>query len=226
MDMRHYFLKRKARRLGIKINDMSCISRTAIIYAEMPCSLGSANIMNPKPSGLVLGAHSFIRSGVIENVSHIGRFCSFGQNVTLGQSKKTHPIDFAATSRALCQEYNYSGTPTVIGNDVWIGDGAVIMEGVTVGHGAIIGTNALVTKDVLPYQIVGGNPAKAIRFRFDAKTIEHLLASEWWCLDLDDLRNLDYKNVPHFLEQLKTVSKPASYQQIKITRKKISIHTP
>lgn len=226
MDLRRYFLKKKAIRLGVKINDMALISRSSIIYAEAPCSLGSASIINPKPEGLVFGAHSFIRSGVIENTSHIGRFCSFGQNVTLGQSKKTHPIDFAATSRALCQEYEYSGPPTVIGNDLWIGDGAVIMEGVNVGHGAIVGTNALVTRDVLPYQIVGGNPAKPIRFRFDTTAIENLLASEWWRRDLGELRKLDYKNVPHFLEQLTTVSKPASYPQIKITRQQVSIHTP
>ncbi len=226
MDMRHYFLKKKARRLGVKINDIFLISRSSIIYAESPCSLGSTNIIIPKSDGLFFGAHSYIRSGVMTNVLHVGRFCSIGQNVTLGQSKKTHPTDFAATSRMLCQEYDYSGPPAVIGNDVWIGHGAVVMEGVTVGHGAIVGTNALVTRDVLPYQIVGGNPAKPIRFRFDTTVIENLLASEWWCKDLDELRKLDYKNVGHFLEQLTTVSKPASYQQIKITRQQVSIHTP
>lgn len=68
----------------------------------------------------------------------------------------------------------------VIGNDVWIGYEAVIMAGVTIGDGAIIGTRAVVTKDVPPYTIVGGVPAKPIRKRFDAETIASLLEIKWW----------------------------------------------
>lgn len=68
----------------------------------------------------------------------------------------------------------------VIGNDVWIGYEAVILSGVTIGDGAIIGTRAVVTKDVPPYTIVGGVPAKPIRKRFDEKVIEELLKIKWW----------------------------------------------
>ena len=68
----------------------------------------------------------------------------------------------------------------VIGNDVWIGYEAVIMSGVTIGDGAIVGTRAVVTKDVPPYAIVGGVPAKIIRKRFDDKTISTLLRLQWW----------------------------------------------
>lgn len=69
---------------------------------------------------------------------------------------------------------------TVIGNDVWIGSEAIIMPGITVGDGAVIGTRALVTKDVEPYAIVGGNPAKTIRKRFDDDSIALLLEMKWW----------------------------------------------
>ncbi|MNE86550.1 Chloramphenicol acetyltransferase [compost metagenome] len=69
---------------------------------------------------------------------------------------------------------------TVIGNDVWIGSEAIIMPGVKVGDGAVIGTRALVTRDVEPYAIVGGNPAKNIRMRFDARLIGMLLEMQWW----------------------------------------------
>lgn len=100
------------------------------------------------------------------------------------------------------------------------------MEGLTIGHGAIIGKNALVTRDVLPYQIVGGNPAKPIRFRFEPSTIEALLASEWWNLDLAELRKLDYKNVANFLSQVVSVTKPAVYKQILITRTQVSVYAP
>ena len=68
----------------------------------------------------------------------------------------------------------------VIGNDVWIGYEAVIFPGVTIGDGAVIGTRALVTKDVPPYTIVGGVPAKPIRKRFDPETIDLLLKTKWW----------------------------------------------
>ncbi len=228
MDLRLYFLQKKARKLGVKINDISCISHTASIQAESPCSLGSAEIVNRKlkTSLLLFGAHSYIRSGTLHNVSRIGRFCSFGQNVTIGQLKKTHPIDFASTSRELCLEYEYSAPPAEVGHDVWIGDGAVIMEGVKIGHGAVIGKNALVTKDVLPYQIVGGNPAKPIRFRFEPSIIEALLVSEWWNLDLAEMRKLDYQNVTHFLAQVKAIDKHVHYQQVKITRQQVSGHSP
>ena len=68
----------------------------------------------------------------------------------------------------------------IVGNDVWIGYEAVILAGVTIGDGAIIGTRAVVTKDVSPYTIVGGIPAKHIRKRYDDATISHLLALKWW----------------------------------------------
>ena len=68
----------------------------------------------------------------------------------------------------------------IIGNDVWIGYEAVILAGVTIGDGAIIGTRAVVTKDVPPYSIVGGVPAKSIRKRFDDETIVELLRLKWW----------------------------------------------
>lgn len=79
---------------------------------------------------------------------------------------------------------------TVIGNDVWIGSEAIVMPGVTVGDGAVIGTRALVTKDVAPYTVVGGNPAKAIRKRFDAPDIERLLELRWWDWSDEDLKEV------------------------------------
>ena len=76
---------------------------------------------------------------------------------------------------------------TVIGNDVWIGNGATIMPGVQIGDGAIIGTNSLVTKDVHPYTIVAGNPAREIRKRFDDETIQFLLQLKWWDWDISKI---------------------------------------
>ena len=84
----------------------------------------------------------------------------------------------------------------VIGNDVWIGYEAVIMAGVHIGDGAIIAARAVVTKDVPPYTIVGGTPAKEIRKRFDAKVIQQLLMLKWWDWSADNIRQC----LPYIME--------------------------
>ena len=83
----------------------------------------------------------------------------------------------------------------VIGNDVWIGYEAVILSGVTIGDGAIIGARAVVTKDVEPYSVVGGIPAKEIKKRFDDKTIQKLLTLQWWNWEYDTIQ----KNLPYIM---------------------------
>ncbi|MGB0498557.1 MAG: CatB-related O-acetyltransferase, partial [Rubricella sp.] len=90
-------------------------------------------------------------------------------------------------------------------NDVWIGARAIIMSGVTIADGAIVAAGAVVTKDVEPYAIVGGNPARVIRYRFEQRVIERLMALSWWDWDharigeaLPDFRALD---VEAFLEK-------------------------
>lgn len=97
-------------------------------------------------------------------------------------STYTFPIFFDEwdlDAKNICAAWDNKGD-TIIGNDVWIGYEAVIMPGVKIGDGAIIGTHAVVTKDVPPYTIVGGVPAKPIRKRFDDATIEKLEALRWW----------------------------------------------
>ena len=80
----------------------------------------------------------------------------------------------------------------IVGNDVWIGMGATILPGVTIGNGAIIGAGAVVGRNVAPYAIVVGNPAKPMRTRFDAETVNALLAIAWWDWPIDKItRNLD-----------------------------------
>lgn len=82
---------------------------------------------------------------------------------------------------------------TVVGNDVWIGYNATILPGVTIGHGAIIGANATVTKDVEPYSVVGGNPAKEMKKRFSDEHIKQLLKIKWWDWEIDKItRNLSH----------------------------------
>jgi virginiamycin A acetyltransferase len=81
---------------------------------------------------------------------------------------------------------------TIVGNDVWIGMEALVMPGVTIGHGAIVATRAVVSRDVPPYAIVAGNPARVVNSRFDAETVDRLLAVAWWDWPVDKVtRNLD-----------------------------------
>lgn len=97
-------------------------------------------------------------------------------------SISTYPFEIFANGWEKAMEektYPVKGD-TVIGNDVWVGYNATIMPGVRVGDGAIIATNSTVVKDVAPYSVVGGNPAKEIRKRFSDKQIEKLLEIEWW----------------------------------------------
>lgn len=130
----------------------------------------------------------------------IGKFCSIacgakflftsGNHSLKSLSNYTFPIFFDEwdlDSKNITSAWDNKGD-TVIGNDVWIGYDAIIMPGVKIGDGAIIGTMAIVTKDIPPYTIVGGVPAKPIRKRFDDKTIEKLLSIKWWNWDKEKIK--------------------------------------
>lgn len=120
----------------------------------------------------------------------IGKFCMIASGVSfimnganhLSKSISSYPFAFFGHGWKNAMEgksYPTKGD-TVIGNDVWLGHNATIMPGVTIGDGAIIAANSTVVKDVDPYAVVGGNPAKLIRKRFDDETIEQLLDLKWW----------------------------------------------
>jgi acetyltransferase-like isoleucine patch superfamily enzyme len=85
--------------------------------------------------------------------------------------------------------YDRFKEPVVIGNDVWIGTGAIILRGLSVGDGAVIGAGAVVTKDVPPYAIVAGNPARVIKYRFEEAVIKRIQASKWWEMSDGEIRD-------------------------------------
>ncbi len=129
--------------------------------------------------------------------SAVGSFCSIAGKVIIGGGG--HPLNFVSTSPVFYSRRNILKTcfsevnfeeyrRTLIGNDVWIGSNAFIKGGVSIGHGAVIGAYSVVTKDIKPYSIVAGNPAKLIRMRFDDTTIEKLIKSEWWNYNNDILK--------------------------------------
>jgi acetyltransferase-like isoleucine patch superfamily enzyme len=130
----------------------------------------------------------------------IGRYCSIADKVEilLGGNHRTDwgtTYPFSAIpglwrSAARTDDYHSSRGDVIIGHDVWLGSGALILSGVTVGHGAVVAAHAVVTKDVPPYAIVGGNPAKVIRYRFDETTVAALLEARWWDLPREKIATL------------------------------------
>ena len=127
----------------------------------------------------------------------IGKFCMIASGVIFIMNGANHLTDAISTYPFAIFQNGWEGAmdgksypskgDTIVGNDVWIGYNVTIMAGVKIGDGAIIATNSTVTKDVAPYSVVGGNPAKEIKKRFAEKEIERLLALKWWDWDLEKI---------------------------------------
>jgi acetyltransferase-like isoleucine patch superfamily enzyme len=129
-----------------------------------------------------------------------GKFCSVASDVTIFLCAD-HRVDWITTypfghvnqsvfTKHKALEHPTSKGDVIIGNDVWIGAGATIMSGVTIGDGAVVAANSHVVKNVDPYSIVGGNPAKHLKYRFDPDTIKRLLEVKWWDLSKEQIDGL------------------------------------
>jgi phosphonate metabolism protein (transferase hexapeptide repeat family) len=139
-----------------------------------------------------LGDFSYLGPGCMVGDAQIGRFCAIAAQVRIGAPN--HPIDRPSLHRfTYCPEYycetadrdraffaERRGDRVVIGNDVWIGHAAIVLPGVTVGDGAVLAAGAVVTRDVAPYTIVGGVPARQIRERFSRDIATQLARIAWW----------------------------------------------
>jgi acetyltransferase-like isoleucine patch superfamily enzyme len=132
---------------------------------------------------------------------NIGSFCSIAANVTIfiGGDHRTDWISTFPFGHIFQDELGGEGIKghpatkgdVIIGNDVWIGTGVSIMTGICIGDGAVLAANANVVKDVLPYSIVGGNPAKLLKKRFDEETIKLLQKLKWWNLPLEQIKEIE-----------------------------------
>lgn len=167
-----------------------------------------------------LGEYSYLAGfNSIMNAT-IRMFCSIGENVKIGLGKhptsifiSTSPVFYSPVGQcgeSFSDQYYFDETGIDnIGNDVWIDANSVILDNVNIGNGAIVAAGSVVTKDVEPYAIVGGIPAKVIRYRFSTETITFINKSEWWNFDETILRS-NFKsfhtidNFSSFLERMPT----------------------
>lgn len=168
-----------------------------------------------------IGAFTYFGSNGDFYNAEIGRYCSVANSVAVGCTQ--HPVDNLTSSPITYTEFvhferhfrdSVSGWErkldrvefemrprTTIGNDVWIGLGAYLKDGISVGNGAIIGAHAVVTRDVPPFAVVAGSPARVIKYRFDEKTIERLQMLAWWDYNLFEA-SLDVRHVDEALGKL------------------------
>lgn len=156
-----------------------------------------------------IGDRSAVMDGTtVGEGSVIGKFCCIGRNVVIGPNQ--HPQNFLSTHTfQYGNEYNNfnvidfkSQIPTIIGNDVWIGTNVILMGGITVGDGSIIGAGAVVTRNVEPYSIVVGVPAKIIKYRFSKDIIDKLLELKWWDIEEIYLKDLPFDNIEDCIKRL------------------------
>lgn len=161
---------------------------------------------------------SYINSNSSINRARIGKFCSIGPNVQIGLG--SHPTDLVSTNprfyannkkfktfstKMSFEEYK----DTLIENDVWLSEGVLIVGGIKIGNGAVVLPRSVVTKDIEPYSIVGGIPAKHIKYRFDEEVILRIQETEWWNWEEEEfVREVDvFNDIDKFIDYIERRNK-------------------
>lgn len=184
-------------------------------------SLNWSTNFSMEPNRIFIGAYSSIRSqGYMRSNIFIGRHSGIGYRCTIAAGMHNFSGVSINSDTIMAKESNYTeeelerlnisnnrtsvkqmnNQPVIIENDVYLGDGIIVMPGVTIGTGSVVAANAVVTKDVEPYTIVGGVPAKKIRDRFPEDIKQELLKTRWWNIKLEILKTLPVDNVFKFIE--------------------------
>ncbi|MFD1551794.1 antibiotic acetyltransferase [Putridiphycobacter roseus] len=147
-------------------------------------------------NNVTLGTYTYMSYDTVIRNADIGKFCSIGPRCLIGLGKhpvndylSTHPLFYSANSPltfSFLKESTYQEIETItIGNDVWLGAGCIILDGVSIGDGAIVAAGAVVTKNVAPFSIVKGVPAKHSGYKFTPEKIKSIQDDPWWDKDID-----------------------------------------
>jgi len=230
--------------IGLLCNEASTAVSGTLEY-ESPINISGNNQFNGNCS---VGAFTYINPFGVFTGTQLGRYCSVGEWVIAGLGQhntsyfSTHPFVYdpngASSGLFGFEQYQniLGNTPItaqrksrsllsssiVIGNDVWIGTRAIIMGGVRIGHGSVIAAGSIVTRDVDPYCIVGGVPAKPIRQRFDPGTVKKLLELEWWNYDMSQVSNrVDYGDPDQVIEFMNDALKQGQLRKFSTSKMRI-----
>lgn len=171
-------------------------------FLSQDSSLGEFVSVSPKCliGSSSVGNYTYIGANCKFERTTIGSFCSIASDVICGTA--SHPLDYVSTYPGFYTDKTAGAQwfgkfhefldekRVIIGSDVWIGARAIILGGITIADGAVIAAGAVVTKDVPPYAIVGGVPAKIIKYRFTPEVVSKLYNSKWWLNDVDTIRQL------------------------------------
>lgn len=231
---------------GIAISERVTLGNKAEIEFEDPARIYTGASIKAR---LRIGAYSFIRASKFVTAATIGRYCSIADGGSFGEHD--HPItwlstgsfqynnehfgfsqrmkDFTPLKRNRANDPFYERPEIQIGNDVWIGRSAIILRGVKIGDGAVIAAGAVVTRDVEPYAIVGGVPAKFIRYRFPPNLIKQLLSVKWWEFDGSGLQGVNFEDPATAISQIaerenkgRLVRRPISYAKVDLKKQRVS----
>jgi acetyltransferase-like isoleucine patch superfamily enzyme len=182
--------------------------------------LGKYNVIfkNVSIINSTIGDHTFVQHDSSIHHADVGKFCSIAPGVVVGLGQ--HPVRYVSTHPSFYsisqpiakayadKDYFEPFKRTLIGHDVWIGQNALITDGVTVGTGAVVAAGSVVTRDIPDYAIVGGVPAKIIKYRFDEGERMRLVKSEWW--NMSDKWLQENFRMFHKIELLLELAKKAS----------------
>ncbi|KQS96348.1 MULTISPECIES: CatB-related O-acetyltransferase [unclassified Rhizobium] len=202
-----------AAKAGIALNSQMTLEKSAAVLVEPNVKISSVQL-SLKGS---IGAYSYLRSGgrIAGRTECIGRYCSIAPGVTIGDGDHptdwlaTHPFQWAANGWVTKEERETHRFPASkvkpmvkIGNDVWIGANVIVLSGVEIGDGAIVAAGSVVTRNVEPYTIVAGIPAKIIRPRFSGEIITRLEALKWWLYTPQSLFGVPFDKIEQAVSEL------------------------
>lgn len=200
----NFFKKRKFSNYNQRVSSKALLNKIAL---GKNISIGDDCYLY----NITIDDYTYLAKNVTIMNSSIGKFCSIAQGVVI--SAGIHPSKkFVSTSPVFYSPHKQCGISfseisyfremgnSVIGNDVWIGANSIIKDDITIGDGAIIGAGSIVTKNVEPYTIVAGNPAKFIRYRFEREEIDFLLKFKWWNRNEEWIKNnfKDFHDIIYF----------------------------